>query len=115
IVPEWYFLLFYGILRSIPSKVGGILLVAMALTSLFIFPIISKPLLRSNRYKPYHAKVFWYLVVDCCILSWTPCNKIVTPFYEISQYYKLILFLYNLLLYPLCDFYEKKMYKYLNL
>lgn len=115
IVPEWYFLLFYGILRSIPSKVGGILLVAMALTSLFIFPIISKPLLRSNRYKPYHAKVFWYFVVDCCLLSWTACNEIVTPFYEIGQCCTVFFFLFFFILNPICDFYEKLMYKYSKL
>jgi ubiquinol-cytochrome c reductase cytochrome b subunit len=115
IVPEWYFLLFYGILRSIPSKVGGIILVILALTSLFIFPIISRPLLRSNRYKPYHARLFWFFVVDCFLLSWTACNEIVTPFYEIGQCCTVFFFLFFFVFNPLCDFYEKLMYKYSKL
>jgi ubiquinol-cytochrome c reductase cytochrome b subunit len=111
IVPEWYFLLFYGILRSIPSKVGGIILVALALTCLFIFPLTSKPLIRSNRYKPYHAHLFWFFVIDCILLSWTACNDIVTPYYEIGQFCTIFFFLFFVVLNPLCDSYDKLMYK----
>lgn len=110
IVPEWYFLLFYGILRSIPSKVGGIILVALALSCLFIFPLISKPLIRSNRYKPLHANLFWFFVIDCILLSWTACNDIVTPYYEIGQACTIFFFLFFIIFNPLCDFYDKLMY-----
>jgi len=37
IVPEWYFLLFYAMLRSIPSKIGGILVLISSLIILLLF------------------------------------------------------------------------------
>lgn len=111
IVPEWYFLLFYGILRSIPSKVGGIILVALAFTCLFVFPLTSKPLIRSNRYKPLHAHLFWFFLIDCVLLSWTACNDIVTPYYEIGQACTIFYFLFFLILNPICDIYDRLMYK----
>jgi ubiquinol-cytochrome c reductase cytochrome b subunit len=107
IVPEWYFLLYYGILRSIPSKVFGIILVILALSCLFVLPIISRPLTRSNRYKPLHQYIFWYFLVNCILLSWTASNAIETPYYEVGQLCTIFFFIFFLILNPVFDLYEK--------
>jgi ubiquinol-cytochrome c reductase cytochrome b subunit len=109
IVPEWYFLLYYGILRSIPSKIFGIILVALAFVCIFILPNISKPLTRSNRYKPFHQYIFWFFVINCILLSWTASNAIETPYYEIGQTCTIFFFLFFLILNPFFDFYDKIM------
>ena len=71
IVPEWYFLPFYGILRSIPSKLGGVLLLAGALLLLFIFPLISKPIIRSGSFRPVYQHIFWFFIAVCFLLGWS--------------------------------------------
>jgi ubiquinol-cytochrome c reductase cytochrome b subunit len=48
IVPEWYFLPFYAILRSVPDKLGGVVLMGIAIVILSILPVVDTSLFRSN-------------------------------------------------------------------
>lgn len=59
IVPEWYFLPFYAILRSIPDKLGGVIAMGLAIATLAIFPKrILHPLVRTFRFRP-HMQFFF--------------------------------------------------------
>jgi ubiquinol-cytochrome c reductase cytochrome b subunit len=58
IVPEWYFLPFYAILRAIPDKLGGVLCMGAAIAILFILPIVYKPLFLGPRFKPLFCIFF---------------------------------------------------------
>ena len=71
IVPEWYFLPFYAILRSIPNKLGGILLMLSAILIILILPISyhyyqnKKTLqIQSPIFKPIYRKTFWFFVFN---------------------------------------------------
>ncbi|MDI9407874.1 MAG: cytochrome b/b6 [Candidatus Pacebacteria bacterium] len=70
IVPEWYFLPFYAILRSIPSKLGGVLAMGSAIFVLFLLPWLDRSKVRSATFRPITKILFWLLVVDVLILGY---------------------------------------------
>lgn len=70
IVPEWYFLPFYGILRAIPDKLGGVLAMFGAIGILFALPWIDRSKVRSANYRPTYKIMFWLFLVDCIILGY---------------------------------------------
>ena len=70
LVPEWYFLPFYAILRSIPHKAGGIIAMVAAILVLFIIPFINTSYIRSTTYRPIFKFFFWLFVADYVILTW---------------------------------------------
>merc|ERR1711871_1245709 len=63
IVPEWYFLPFYAILRSIPDKLGGVLAIFAAIIVLLFLPVLHTSKVRSTAYRPLHKVFFWLFVV----------------------------------------------------
>ncbi len=63
IVPEWYFLPFYAILRSIPDKLGGVLAMFGAIAVLFVLPWLDTSKVRSCTYRPLYRQFFWILVI----------------------------------------------------
>jgi quinol-cytochrome oxidoreductase complex cytochrome b subunit len=50
IVPEWYFLPFYAILRAIPNKLGGVLAMFLSILILFTLPFISSFKTKSSKF-----------------------------------------------------------------
>jgi ubiquinol-cytochrome c reductase cytochrome b/c1 subunit len=69
IVPEWYFLPFYAILRSIPNKLFGVIAMFSAVMVLFFVPWLDTSKVRSAIFRPVYKWVFWGFVVDCFILG----------------------------------------------
>jgi len=70
IVPEWYFLPFYAILRSIPNKLAGVLAMLGSILILFIFPLFSFNLFRTAEFRYLYKKIFWYFVIVFIFLGW---------------------------------------------
>jgi ubiquinol-cytochrome c reductase cytochrome b subunit len=70
IVPEWYFLPFYAILRAIPSKLGGVLAFAGAVLVLFFVPWLDTSKVRSARFRPLFRPFFWLFVLTCIGLAY---------------------------------------------
>ena len=70
IVPEWYFLPFYAILRSIPDKLGGVAAMGGALIVLFLIPFTNTSEIRSTTFRPIFKIFYWLLVADFLILGW---------------------------------------------
>ncbi|RYF92065.1 MAG: cytochrome b/b6, partial [Caulobacteraceae bacterium] len=67
IVPEWYFLPFYAILRAVPDKVMGVLAMFGAIGVLFALPWLDTSKVRSMRYRPM-AKLYFIILVAVCII-----------------------------------------------
>ena len=63
IVPEWYFLPFYAILRSIPDKLGGVIAMFGSIAVLFVLPWLDTSKVKSNAYRPLMKQFFWILVI----------------------------------------------------
>ena len=70
IVPEWYFLPFYAILRAVPDKLGGVLLMFGAIAVMFVLPWLDTSKVRSMRYRPTAKLYFFIFVLACLILGY---------------------------------------------
>jgi ubiquinol-cytochrome c reductase cytochrome b subunit len=109
IVPEWYFLPFYAILRSIPHKLGGVIAMFAALLVLLLLPYLNTSEVRSSLFRPIHRMIFWILVLDYFILGWIGGCAPETPYLEIGQIATLFYFLYFLVIVPCLGLIEKKL------
>jgi ubiquinol-cytochrome c reductase cytochrome b subunit len=69
IVPEWYFLPFYAILRAVPNKLGGVLAMFGAIGVLFVLPWLDTSKVRSMRYRPTAKLYFFIFVLACLVLG----------------------------------------------
>jgi ubiquinol-cytochrome c reductase cytochrome b subunit len=91
IVPEWYFLPFYAILRAIPDKLGGVLAMFGAIAVLFILPWLDTSRVRSCTFRPIYKWFMMLLVVDVIVLGicgskpaegfWVPLSQLATLYY----------------------------------
>jgi ubiquinol-cytochrome c reductase cytochrome b subunit len=106
IVPEWYFLLFYAILRSIPDKLLGILTLALALIVLGLLPIFSSPEVRSMNFRPYSRICFYLFMFVCVLLTFIGGRSIEYPFVLVGQLCAIFYFLYFLYMVPLLEYFE---------
>ena len=70
IVPEWYYLPFYAMLRSIPNKLGGVVVMFSAILVLAFLPWLDSARTKSCRYRPLAKQFFWIFVVVCILLGW---------------------------------------------
>lgn len=100
IVPEWYFLPVYAILRSIPNKLGGVLAIALVFVSLLALPFINSSEVRSSSFRPLHKVFFWLLVSDCIILGWIGQKPVEEPYVTIGQLASVYFFVYFLVIMP---------------
>jgi ubiquinol-cytochrome c reductase cytochrome b/c1 subunit len=70
IVPEWYYLPFYAILRAIPNKLGGVVAMFGAILVLAFLPWLDTARTRSARYRPLFKQFFWIFAAVCLVLGW---------------------------------------------
>jgi ubiquinol-cytochrome c reductase cytochrome b/c1 subunit len=70
IVPEWYYLPFYAILRSIPNKLAGVVAMFSAIIVLVFLPWLDTARTRSSKYRPLAKQFFWIFVVVCLLLGY---------------------------------------------
>jgi ubiquinol-cytochrome c reductase cytochrome b subunit len=82
IVPEWYFLPFYAILRAIPDKLTGVFAMFGAIFCLFILPWLDTSKVRSMRYRPQARMYFLFFVVACVVLGFCGANLPDDPVIE---------------------------------
>jgi len=80
IVPEWYFLPFYAILRSVPNKLGGVTLLFGSILILFVLPWLDTSPVRSCRFRPIMRWLWVLFVVDVLVLGWVGSNKPIGMF-----------------------------------
>jgi len=107
IVPEWYFLPFYAILRSIPDKLTGVIALAFAILSLFLLPFLHKPEVRSMALRPISRIAFWFFLINCLLLGWLGSKPVTYPFLLIGQLTTLAYFAYFFFYSPLIIILEK--------
>jgi ubiquinol-cytochrome c reductase cytochrome b subunit len=94
IVPEWYFLPFYAILRSIPNKLGGVVAMISAILVLLILPIINISKIRNSNFRYIYSFFYWLLVSDFLLLGWIGQKVVESPYIEIGMFLTFFYFFY---------------------
>ena len=107
IVPEWYFLPAYAILRSIPNKLIGVIALFASLLVLLALPMVNTSEVRSSLYRPLHKVFFWLLVADYLVLGYLGQQVPESPFIEIGQLASIYYFAYFLVIIPVLGRLEK--------
>jgi ubiquinol-cytochrome c reductase cytochrome b subunit len=106
IVPEWYLLPFYAILRSIPNKLLGVLAMFGSLLILLILPLTDLSRIRGSQFRPAMKLAFWFFVVNFIILMWIGSQHPESPYVEIGQVSTAFYFLWFLLIVPVIGLVE---------
>ena len=101
IVPEWYFLPFYAILRAVPDKLGGVIAMISAILILFVLPWLDTSKVRSATFRPMYKKLFWILLADIVILTWIGGSPPEGNFILIGRIATIYYFTHFLILMPL--------------
>ena len=110
IVPEWYLLPFYAILRSIPNKLLGVIAMFGSLLILLILPYTDLSRIRSSAFRPLIKFNFWLFVVDFIILFWIGAQHPESPYLEIGQFATAFYFVWFLFIVPVCGIMENTLF-----
>jgi len=106
IVPEWYFLPFYAILRAVPDKLGGVLLMFAAIAVLVILPWLDTSKVRSMSYRPLARQCFWAFAFTCVMLGWLGSRPAEGIYVTLSMVFTALYFAYFLIALPLLGLFE---------
>ena len=109
IVPEWYFLPYYAVLRSIPDKLLGVVAFGGSLAVWFILPFLHTSNVRSSLFRPLFRVFYWLFILDFIILGWIGGNLAESPYLEIGQLATVYYFLFPLVIIPGLGILENKM------
>nr|YP_004842321.1 cytochrome b [Ibidoecus bisignatus]AEM23861.1 cytochrome b [Ibidoecus bisignatus]UTT72609.1 cytochrome b [Ibidoecus bisignatus] len=96
IQPEWYFLFAYAILRSIPTKLGGVVALVFSIVILFIIPFISSGKNKSLNF--YHKMIVLMQVSNFLLLTWLGAMPVEFPFLMMSKIFSSMYFIFMILL-----------------
>jgi len=97
IQPEWYFLIAYAILRSIPNKLGGVIALAISIIILIFCPFIYKSKFKGFAFYPYRKFIFWVHINVWALLTWLGARPVEVPYVVLGQVLSLVYFLYYFL------------------
>ena len=112
IVPEWYFLPFYAILRSIPDKIGGVIAMFGSLIILLTIPFLNSSEIRSTAFRPIFKVCYWLLVIAFLLLGWVGQCPVEYPYTEIGIVSMIYYFLFFLIIIPFLGKIESYLVRY---
>lgn len=98
IMPEWYFLFAYAILRSIPNKIGGVLGLVFSILILFVLPYFHTSKKKGFCFSPLLKILFWLFIFNFILLTWIGSKPVETPFILIGQISSIFYFCYFILI-----------------
>jgi ubiquinol-cytochrome c reductase cytochrome b/c1 subunit len=107
IVPEWYYLPFYAILRSIPNKLAGVTAMFSAILILAFLPWLDTAKTKSSKYRPLAKQFFWIFVVVCVLLGYLGAQPPEGIYVIAGRILTFYYFAYFLILLPLLSRIEK--------
>lgn len=114
IVPEWYFLPFYAILRSIPNKIGGVIGMFGSLIILLTIPFTNSSEIRSTAFRPIYKVSYWLLVVAFLLLGWVGQMPVEYPYTEIGVISMIYYFAFFLVIIPFLGKIESYLIRFKN-
>jgi ubiquinol-cytochrome c reductase cytochrome b subunit len=112
IVPEWYFLPYYAILRSIPDKLGGVLAMFSSLIVLFFIPFTNTSEIKSTNFRPLFKIFYWLTVTNFLLLGWIGQKPVTDIYIMVGQLATTYYFLFFLFLIPILGIVENILSNY---
>jgi ubiquinol-cytochrome c reductase cytochrome b subunit len=109
IVPEWYLLPFYAILRSIPNKLLGVIAMFGAILALLVMPFTDLSKLRGNQFRPLSKIAFFIFVANFLILMQLGAKHVESPFIEFGQISTILYFSHFLIIVPFVTLLENSL------
>jgi ubiquinol-cytochrome c reductase cytochrome b/c1 subunit len=106
IVPEWYFLPFYAILRAIPSKLGGVIAMFGSIAILAFLPWLDTSRVRSGAFRPLFKQFFWILAFVCVGLGWLGSKPPEGIYVIAARIFTAYYFVHFLVILPLLGLFE---------
>jgi ubiquinol-cytochrome c reductase cytochrome b subunit len=107
IVPEWYFLPYYAILRAIPDKLGGVLAMFGSIVVLALVPWLDTSKIRSAVYRPTYKWFFWIFVIVCILLGWLGAKPAEGIYVYAARVLTAYYFAHFLIILPLLGLFER--------
>jgi len=107
IVPEWYLLPFYAILRAVPDKLGGVALMFGAIFVMFLLPWLDTSKVRSARYRPLFRQFFILFIIDCLVLGYLGAKPAEGVYIVLARVATVYYFAHFLIILPLLGLVEK--------
>jgi ubiquinol-cytochrome c reductase cytochrome b/c1 subunit len=107
IVPEWYLLPFYAILRAIPNKLIGVLALALAMALLAFLPWLDTSPIKSGKYRPMFRFFFWIFVICCVGLGYLGSQEVSDSATMVARILSIGYFGYLLIVLPVLGLVEK--------
>ncbi len=107
IVPEWYYLPFYAILRSIPNKLLGVIALFSSIGVLAFLPWLDTSKVRSARYRPLYRQFFWLFVIAGIGLGWLGTKPPEGIYVILARVLTFYYFAFFLIVLPLLGIFEK--------
>ena len=114
IVPEWYLLPFYAILRSIPNKLLGVIAMFSAILILLAMPFVDLSKSRGLQFRPISKIVFFIFAGNFLILMQLGAKHVESPFIELGQISTVIYFAHFLIIVPLLSLFENSLIEISN-
>src|SRR5256886_9479644 len=109
IVPEWYLMPYYAILRSIPNKLLGVIAMFASLLLLLSLPLTDLSSSRGMQFRPFSKIIFFSFVANFLILMQLGAKHVESPFIELGQVSAVIYFSYFLIIVPLISLFENSL------
>nr|YP_008578711.1 apocytochrome b [Candida bohioensis]AGW07347.1 apocytochrome b [Candida bohioensis] len=110
IVPEWYLLPFYAMLRSMPDKLGGVLAMFGAILALLSLPYTDRSVMRGNSFKVLSRLFFYAFVFNFILLGNLGQLHVEVPYIQLGQYATVFYFSYYFVMVPLMSSLENMLY-----
>ncbi len=107
IVPEWYFLPFYAILRSIPDKLAGVIAMFGAIAVLFVVPWLDTSKVRSAAFRPLYRQFFWIWAAAAVGLGYIGAMPPEGGYLIVGRILTVYYFAHFLIILPLLGLFEK--------
>ena len=109
-VPEWYLLPFYAILRSIPDKLIGVILMFAAILVLLVLPFTDRSVVRGNTFKVLSKFFFFIFVFNFVLLGQIGACHVEVPYVLMGQIATFIYFAYFLIIVPVISTIENVLF-----
>ena len=106
IVPEWYLLPYYAILRSIPNKLLGVIAMFSAILAIMLLPIADLGRSKGLQFRPLNKIAFYVFVANFLVLMQLGAKHVESPFIEFGQISTVLYFAYFVLIVPVLSILE---------